>query len=254
LPDLQLQQNIRSPASAHFHDSRKPKQACIDDAVEFNVELVGDAPFKLEYELVHNGKRTKHAVDVEDSQYTIRTKELRSGGEYTVALVSVADKTDCKIFLKDAEAKVYVRHERPKAYFGHIEGKQSVMALEGRKVDLPLRLTGAKPWKLNFKNLNTQQTHNVEIKDPNSALGVTDEGVWELTSVRDSVCPGFIEEKASQFIVGWIARPRMSVPESPSISVEGSRHIKEAVCEGDEDSFEVAFTGKHHAPVLKDLY
>jgi nucleoporin POM152 len=254
LPDLQLQQKIRSPASAYFHH-RNPTQACIDDAVDFNVELVGDAPFKLEYELVHNGKRTKHAVDIEeDAQYTIRTKELRSGGEYTVALVSVADQTGCKVFLKDAEAKVYVRHERPKAYFGHIEGKQSVMALEGRKVDLPLRLTGAKPWKLDYKNVNTQQTHNVEIRDPNSALGVTDEGVWELTSVRDSVCPGFIEAKANQFIVGWIARPKMSVPESPSISVEGSRHIKEAVCEGDEDSFEVAFTGKQYASVQKSLY
>ncbi|KAF2685653.1 hypothetical protein K458DRAFT_430395 [Lentithecium fluviatile CBS 122367] len=243
LSDLQLQQDVKPPASAHFIESRAPKHACIDDAVDFDVGLVGEGPFKLEYELVHNGKRTKHTVDIEEQHYTIRTKELKSGGEYTVALVSVTDKTGCKIFLKDAEAKVYVQQERPKAYFGHIEGKQSVMALEGRRVNLPLRLTGVKPWRLEYKNLETQQTHKVNVPDPNALLDVNEDGTYKLISVRDSVCPGFIEEKASQFHVGWVSRPRISIPESPSIMVEGSKYIKEAVCEGDEDSFEVSFTG-----------
>jgi nucleoporin POM152 len=254
LSDLQLQQNVNPPASAHFDEDKRPKQACIDDAVGFNVKLFGEAPFKLEYELVHKGKRTKHAVDVDGSEYRIQTKELKSGGEYTVALVSVTDKTECKILLKDAEAKVNVRHERPKAYFGHIEGKQSVMALEGRKVDLPLRLTGAGPWKLEYKNQDTQQIQKVEVRDANSILSVGEDGTYELISVRDSVCPGFIEENASQFSVGWIARPRISIPESPSISVDGSKHIKEAVCEGDEDSFEVSFTGELYLFTLKSFY
>jgi len=254
LPDLQLQQNVHPPASAHFYGSRTPKQACIDDAVDFNVKLNGKAPFKLEYELVHNGKRSKHAVDVEDRDYTIQTKELRSGGEYTVALVSVTDKTECKIFLKDTEAKVYVRHERPKAYFGHIEGKQSVMALEGREVDLPLRLTGAKPWTLEYKKLDTQQTQRIKVSDANALLGVREDGTYELVSVHDSVCPGFIEDNASQFSVGWIARPRISIPESPSINFDGSKHIKEAVCEGDEDSFEVSFTGELYIFIFKIFY
>jgi nucleoporin POM152 len=246
LPDLQLQQSVKPPASAHFNEGRAPKQACINDEVNFDVGLVGEGPFKLEYELVHNGKRTKYSVDVEEQHYTIHTPELKSGGEYTVALLSVTDKTECKIFLKDAEAKVHVRHERPKAYFGHIEGKQSVMALEGRKVDLPLRLTGAKPWRLEYKNLDTEQTHKVNVPDVNAVLGVVEDGTYELIGVHDSVCPGFIEKKASRFTVGWIARPKISIPESPSIRVEGNRYVKEEVCEGDEDSFEVSLTGELH--------
>lgn len=243
LNNLVLQQDVKPPASAHFIEGNRPKQACIDQTAEFDVRLIGEGPFRLEYEIVHNGRRTKKSVDVEDSHYVIKTDSLKSGGEYTVALSSITDKMNCKDFLKD-EAKVQVRHERPKAYFGHIEGKQFVMGLEGRKVDLPIRLTGAGPWHLEYENLDTNSKEQTTISSANSFLGVTEQGSYQLQSVRDSVCPGFIEEKASQFDVSWIARPQMSIAESPSIVFENNKYIKDAVCEGDEDSFDVAFTGK----------
>jgi nucleoporin POM152 len=40
-----------------------------------------------------------------------------------------------------------------------------------------------------------------------------------------------------------VARPSLSVPESTAL-LEGSKYIKDAVCEGDEDSFDVSLTGK----------
>ncbi|KAF1956715.1 hypothetical protein CC80DRAFT_492231 [Byssothecium circinans] len=242
LENLVLQQDVKPPASAHFIEGKMPQQACIDQTAEFDVRLVGEGPFKLEYEIVHNGKRSKRMVDVEDSHYTIRTDRLKSGGEYTVALSSITDRMNCKDFLKD-EAKVQVRHERPKAYFGHIEGIQSVMSLEGKQVDLPVRLTGAGPWRLEYQNLDTRSKQKVDIYAANSALNVHDQGTYQLLSVRDSVCPGFIEEKANQFSIGWISRPQISIPESPSIIFENGRYIKDAVCEGDEDAFDIAFTG-----------
>lgn len=244
LSDLQLQQNVNPPASAKFSDDRASKQACIGDTAMFDVELTGEGPFKVEYEIVHNGKRSKKVANVDGMNLLIKTEELKSGGEYTVALVSITDKTECKTPL-NGEAQVNVRHERPKAYFGHIEGKQSVLALEGRKVDLPLRLTGAKPWYLKYKNLNTQESRSMHIRDANAMLSVSEDGTYELQSVSDDICPGFIDEKANQFHVGWIARPQISIPESPSIMLDGNMYIKDAVCEGDEDSFDVSFTGKN---------
>ena len=199
-------------------------------------------PFRLEYEIVHNGKRAKKTVDVEDSHYTIKTDNLKSGGEYTVALSSITDKMNCKDFLKD-EAKVQVRHERPKAYFGHIEGKQSIMGLEGRRVELPIRLTGAGPWNLEYENLDAGSKEKTTIHAANSVLSVKEQGTYQLLSVRDSVCPGFIEEKANQFNVGWISRPKISISESPSINFKNGKYVKDPICEGDEDSFDVAFTG-----------
>lgn len=243
LDNLVLQQDVRPPASASFIEGDKAKQACIDDYTEFDVKLDGDGPFKLEYEVVHNGKRNKQTVDVEGNHYTIKTPSLRNGGEYTVALISIVDGMQCKDFLKNQEAKVQVRHERPKAYFGLVDGKQSIMALEDRKVDLPLRLSGVGPWSVEYENLDTNQKERVRVTGPNAPLPITQQGTYRLLSVRDSVCPGFVEEKASTFNVGWIARPQISIPETPSIIFQDNKYIKDAVCEGDEDSFEVALSG-----------
>ncbi|KAL1601828.1 hypothetical protein SLS60_006743 [Paraconiothyrium brasiliense] len=243
LQNLVLQQDVRPPASASFIEEDKPKQACIDDYVEFDVKLVGDGPFKLEYEVVHNGKRSKQTVDVDGENYTIRTPKLKNGGDYTVALISIIDGMQCKDFLKNQEAKVQVRHERPKAYFGLVDGKQSIMALEGRNVELPLRLSGVGPWSVEYENLDTNQKQRVHVSGANAPLSITQQGTYHLRSVRDSVCPGFIEEKASTFNVGWIARPQINIPETPSIIFQDGRYVKDAVCEGDEDSFEVALSG-----------
>jgi nucleoporin POM152 len=243
LKNLELQQNVRPSAKATFVESRRPKQACIDDSVQFDVRLTGESPWKLEYELVHNGKRTKRTVETDEEYYTIKTEPLRSGGEYIVTLASISDKMGCKEFLKE-EARVNVRHERPKAYFGHIEGKQAIMALEGRTIGLPLRFTGNGPWRLEYENLDTKEIKKEDFQNANSFLDVKTDGTYQLLSVKDAVCPGLIEEKADQFLVQWVARPKLSIPESDSVVLEGSKYIKEPVCEGDEDALDIALHGK----------
>ncbi|KAF2000308.1 hypothetical protein P154DRAFT_491849 [Amniculicola lignicola CBS 123094] len=245
LHDMSLEQDVRPSASARFLEAGEHKQACIDDSTEFDVALQGEGPWKLEYEIVHNGKRTKHLVNVEDPRYTITTQKLTSGGEYTVALTSITDKMGCKEFLK-AEAKVNVRHERPKAYFGLIDGKQAVMALEGKDVNLPLRFTGTAPWHLKYKNIDDKDVQEVTFNRANDRIQARDAGKYQLLSVRDGICPGFIDEKASQFSVGWIARPKISVPESTTMVAESGKYVKEAVCEGDDDNFEITLSG--HPP------
>ena len=242
LKNMELQQNVRPSAQARFLESSRPKQACIDDSVDFDVRFVGDAPWTLEYEVLHNGKRAKHTVETSDEHYTIRTGRLSSGGEYVMALTSVTDKANCKEYLKE-EARVNVRLERPKAYFGHIEGKQSIMALEGRQIGLPLRLTGNGPWRLEYENLKTNDVKKETFQNANSYLDVKTDGTYQLLSVKDSFCPGLIDEKADQFDVSWVARPSLVVPDSTAV-LEGDKYIKEAVCEGDEDSFDVSLQGK----------
>lgn len=243
LNNIRLQQDVKPSAQAHFIESRRPKQACIDDVAEFDVGFVGEAPWKLEYEIVHNGKRTRRSIETENAHYTIRTDKLSSGGEYVVALTSVTDKAKCKEVLKE-EARVNVRHERPKAYFGHIEGKQSVLALESRQVGLPLRFTGNGPWSLKYENLKTKEVKRESFQNPNSWLDVKTDGTYQLISVRDSICPGLIDDTADQFHVSWVARPSLSVPEKSAV-LDGSKYIKEPVCEGDEDAFDVSLTGEY---------
>lgn len=252
LRNLELQQNVRPSAKASFVDNRRPKQVCIDDSVDFDVKLSGEAPWKLEYELVHKGKRIKRTIETEEEYYTIRTDKLRSGGEYVVTLASISDKMGCKEFLKE-EARVNVRHERPKAYFGQIEGKQAILALEGRAIGLPLRFTGNAPWRLEYENLDTKEVKKETFQNANAVLDVKTDGTYQLLSVKDSVCPGLIEEKADQFLVQWVARPKLSVAESGAITLEGDKYTKEAVCEGDEDVLEVLLHGESYCSYLEYL-
>lgn len=241
----QLVQDVKPSASAHFTSPSLSKQVCIDDTAEFDVGLRGEAPFTLEYELVHNGKREKKSVSVDQDHYTVKTDRLKNGGEYIVSLVSVTDTKGCKEFLK-AEAKINVRHERPKAYFGTIDGQSEVMALEGKSVDLPVRLTGQGPWKLEYENMDTKEVFRPEIRQANHKLHIRTEGTYQLVSVKDAVCPGFIDEKASQFSVGWIPRPKISVPEKSYKAFDHGKYIRDPVCEGDEDSFDVSLSGMYH--------
>ncbi|KAF3047627.1 hypothetical protein E8E12_011026 [Didymella heteroderae] len=241
LRNLELQQNVRPSAKASFVD-KKPRHVCIDDSVEFDVKLSGEAPWKLEYEVVHNGKRVKRTVDTAEEYYTIKTDKLHSGGEYIVTLASISDKMGCKEYLKE-EAKVNVRHERPKAYFGHIEGKQAIMALEGRTIGLPLRFTGNAPWRLEYEVLESKEVRRETFNNANAFLDVKTDGTYHLLSVMDAVCPGLIEEKADQFLVQWVARPKLTVLESDAIAFDGSKYVKEPVCEGDEDALEVSLHG-----------
>lgn len=248
LQKLVLEQDVKPSASAHFIasslDSGGPRQTCIDDSVEFDVHLVGEGPWTLAYELVHSGKRTKESVKVEEENYTIKTPKLKNGGEYTLALTSITDRLGCKEFLRE-EAKINVRHERPKAYFGHIEGKQSVLALEDKAVDLPLRLTGAGPWELEYENLDTKAVQKMGVKKANALLPIKSEGTYTLLSVKDAICPGFIDEKAGQFTVTWIPRPKLSIAESPAVVFSDGKYVKEAVCEGEDDTFDVVLSGKN---------
>jgi nucleoporin POM152 len=241
---LTLEQDVKPPASAYFR-SAKRVAACIEEPVSFAVQLQGEAPFTLEYELVHGGKRNKQKItDIEASEYVIETAPLVDGGEYSLALASIQDKTGCKIFLKD-EVKIDVRRQRPKASFGQLDNKRSTLSLEGKQISLPLRLTGEAPWTVKYRNLEdpTSAIREDVLRYTNDVIKVKHKGTYEILGVYDNHCPGTVDPMASQFDVDWIARPQIKVAESASIKTEDDKHIKREVCEGDVDAVEVNLFG-----------
>ncbi|KAF2813740.1 uncharacterized protein BDZ99DRAFT_436189 [Mytilinidion resinicola] len=239
-PELVLEQDVKPSASAHFAHSGS-LETCIDEAASFSVILQGESPWTLEYDLVHSGKRKKHHVkDIHDEEYTIHTEKLTSGGEYTLSLVSITDRQGCKEFLKE-QSTINVRHERPKAYFGQIDGKRVIRTLERNQVQLPLKLTGTGPWNLKYKT--PQKVESQRIYNANDFITTKEEGIYELLSVKDSICPGSIDENAKQFDLAWVPRPKLKIAETATTIFEGGFYVKDAVCEGDEDSFDVILSG-----------
>ena len=243
--NLALEQDVKPPPSARFADISPKRKACIEEPVSFSVHLSGEAPWTLEYELVHGGTRQKQSVqDIESERYTVTTGKLVDGGDYTLALTSITDKSGCKAFLEQ-EAKIEVRRQRPKASFGQIEGKRNTKTLEGKKVDLPVRLTGEPPWTVTYHIQGEPESRSSAktFRYTNDVLEVSTAGIYELVDVHDASCPGSVEDPANTFEVLWIHRPSLDVLESAMIERVGNKCIKKEICEGDEDAIEISLTG-----------
>lgn len=241
-----LEQDVKPPASASLRAPSERIDGCIDEPVALNVDLTGEKPFNLDYELVHDGKRTKHTIkNIETDVFRIETAPLTNGGQYSLALASVQDKTGCKIFLND-EVKFNVRHQKPKVSFGHLEGKHTTTQLENRQISLPLRLTGSPPWTVKYKNINDEsgKIHEKIAKSTNDAIRVSEEGVYELLEVSDNKCPGSVNPLASTFEVAWLPRPQIKFADTAVLIPEGNKYVKREVCEGDVDAVEINLVGK----------
>ncbi|PQE32474.1 hypothetical protein CJF32_00001231 [Rutstroemia sp. NJR-2017a WRK4] len=243
--DLILEQDVKPPASAYLRRPAGEIDACIEEPVEMNVELSGEPPFTLEYEIVHDGRRRKQKVTgIEGDIYKIKTDPLVKGGEYSLALASVQDKTGCKIFLND-DVKFMVRHQRPRAAFGHLEGKHKIMTIEGTNIPLPLRLTGQAPWTIKYRNVNDDSGKILEkvARSTNDVVKVDHRGTYELLDVSDNQCPGTIDPKASLFDVDWLPRPQITLANNSPLKFDGEKYLKHEVCEGDIDGVEINLIG-----------
>ncbi|KAI1804670.1 hypothetical protein F4811DRAFT_519404 [Daldinia bambusicola] len=242
-----LEQNVKPPATAYFKSEPRTISACLDQPVKLDVALLGDGPFTLEWELVHEGKRkSERATGIESDTFTIETAPLSTGGEYTLSLKSIRDKTGCRIFLKE-EAKISVRRQRPRAAFGVLDGKRTTTVVESATANLPLKLSGDGPWIVTYRNLNgTSEEPGVRVaKTGNDFIEAKERGTYEIIDVRDHGCSGIINPQAKIFEVKWYPRPELSFSPSESIrpAEKENKFIKRDVCEGDVDGFEVSLQG-----------
>lgn len=245
--NIHFEQDIKPPASARFVDTYAHRQVCIEEPISFNVEFVGDGPLVLEYELIHHRGRKKQQKKIVHGDggetHRITTERLEEGGEYTVALLNIMDELGCRNPLSQ-EIRLDVSLQKPRVSFGYIEGRRRVMALEEKKVKLPIRLQGSSPWLLSYRNLE-EPTDIIQavLTNQNDELEVKRAGIYEITSIQDSACPGIVDTAAHQFEVQLIPRPAIQVPESATIRLLDGIYVKKDVCEGDEDATEIAFTG-----------
>lgn len=241
-----LEQDVKPLASAWFNQNRLEREACVEESVSFEILLSGEAPWKLEYEVVHNGRRQKQIADgIHDDRYLLTTNKLISGGDHTLILNSISDKSGCKVLLEQ-EAKIAVSLQKPKASFGQIDGKRSVSALMGRKVRLPIRLQGDSPWLVSYRKNGMKEStleNRQYLRHNNDHLEVAEPGIYEITSVYDSSCPGLVDMSSKEFVVHWIPRPSIAVVESSVLEYIEGKYIKKDICEGDEDKTDLSFSG-----------
>ncbi|KAL1899115.1 hypothetical protein Sste5346_003037 [Sporothrix stenoceras] len=254
--EMTLEQNVKPAARASIDHPTGKANACLQDSVGVDIALSGEAPFTLEYVLLHEGKRrTFKEENIDKYRYRIETPALAQGGEYTLALTSVHDRSGCRTFLQGGgELKIAVRRQRPRAAFGLLENKRRVFVVEDAAVRLPLRLTGEGPWKVSYRNLGKEfgddgkPTHpgplvTRSLKSGNDFLQVSERGTYEIVDVADNQCVGLVDNTASVFDVDWFPRPKLSFVQTEAIQEQGNLFVKQDVCEGDVDGFEIDLRG-----------
>ncbi|KAI9373226.1 hypothetical protein BJX61DRAFT_395811 [Aspergillus egyptiacus] len=237
-----LEQDVKPPASAHFIGTKAVRKACFGEPVSVDVAFLGEAPWTLQYELVHNGKKTRHVLESETAKSSIVTEKLVSGGEYNLVLTSVKDRSKCKRNLNEI-LKIDARSKPPHVAFGHIEKSRKYSALQDSSVDLPLRLSGERPWTVQYRNLDAGDSVATKtLWQENSVLTVNQEGRYELIGVTDNSCPGSADEAAKMFEISWIPRPRITAVDDTPVGSDG-RVVKGDVCQGQGDSVELRLMG-----------
>ena len=244
--DRVFDQSVRPTAWARFVDKQKKDLACIGQSALFDVQLSGEGPWTLEYDIVHGGKRKKNkAADISGSVYKLDTPVFVKGGEHSITLTSVTDKSGCKIFLEQ-EASINVRHESPTAAFGMIDGQRAMLVAGGGKRQLlPVKLTGESPWHVTYVRIGENKPVTQKINQANGAIDVLQEGTYEIKEIRDRVCPGSIDLRASKFDLTYLPRPSLHILESSTMKKGPNElFVKNSVCEGDQDSAEITFNGQ----------
>lgn len=240
--DLILKQDLKPPASAKFDFFVDNVHACLDQPMAFDVKLFGESPWKLDYEVVSGGKRKKFSVQSDTSKYTIVTPPFSVGGQHSLILTNVQDRSGCPQSIRE-EMTIEVRHERPRAAFGEINSRREIVALEGKPIKLPLRLNGKGPWKLEIINQDLPSAPTqVTLDHANDAVTIHRSGTYEILSVRD-FCPGDVDPTAKTFKVSWVERPGLIISD-PTAMLESERRYRKAdVCEGDDDALAITLTG-----------
>jgi nucleoporin POM152 len=240
-----LQQDVRPSASANIaaESSTNVQNICIGQPATFKIYLLGDAPWTLEYEVIHGKSRKKFTkADITDPIYQLQVDDIKDGGEYTLSLSSVSDKSGCKEFLK-GEAKFQVWSQVPTAGFGMVNGKRSAQILEGKAISLPLKFTGQPAFIYSVENKDTKEISTESIGHAHGAFQVRSPGTYIITKMQDRFCGGVVDNTADSFVISWISRPSLSISQHPTIEQKGSKFIKQEVCEGDEDFAELALQG-----------
>lgn len=242
--NLILEQAVKPPAFAKFSNRLPVTTACIEQSASVEVQLWGEAPWNLEYEIVYKGQRQRLTEDdIGTSSHLLVTKQLMDGGVYSVLLKSVTDRLGCKVLLEE-EMRIEVGLQKAKAAFGQLDGKRSISALVDKEIGLPLRLQGEPPWIVNYRNrdVNGSPEHSSFLTQSNDEIVVDEEGTYEITSVRDN-CPGSVDMSANQFVVRWIPKPAISIGQTSMTNIEGGTYVKGDVCEDDEDTTDISFSG-----------
>jgi nucleoporin POM152 len=266
--NLSIEQVVHPLATASFVSTGSPAKnakrkisSCEGSIVDVDVALSGSGPFNLELQVVGpQGSEIMKVLDIKTHQKTINVQIPkvvdRDGGNFEIDLVSVEDSNGCKKSLSVPGVSVSVRRVKPTARFYTQDGKRQVTVTAREPVNLPMRLTGEKPWTVTYRRLDGKgREKTAKIDSPNGSLRVAEDGVYEIVDVSDAQCAGTVIEPESKYVVEWIPRPYATLSTTTPAEYEphNNSHILRGVCAGIDDHVELDLSGKPPFQIMYNI-
>ncbi|KAG8745025.1 hypothetical protein FRC10_008999 [Ceratobasidium sp. 414] len=232
-PGRTVTQVVHPLASARFREASA--DVCGESQeIEVGLELQGVGPWKVEMQVgseVVKFEGLKREVAV--VKVGIPREVYARGGKVGLDLVSVEDGNGCKRMLSLTQMSVEVRRVKPTARFYSQDGKHRVTVPHGSEAVLPLRFTGDRRWRVEYRVPGSRQVHEKLLHSANDQLTVNAAGTYELVSVSDSHCPGTIVPEGAFYNVDWIPLPAVGfAPSAGVFDKDRSVIVRPPVCAG----------------------
>lgn len=249
--DFTFTTSMRVKPSAEIHDYHLNGVICLGASAKIPIQLKGEAPFTLEYDVIETqtNKRIPYSVkDIEGHQYEILTPDFKVGGEYIVSLTSVEDNSGCLVNLNGADAKIAVRRDVPSVGFGATDGLNKIKIKKGDTVELPLRLLGERSFDVEYDFYDLKgdfiTTKAKYFQDTyKTGIEVSEAGTYKLKSVMDSQCIGTVDY-ADTFEIAYHPIPSVAISEFSDTEIMKSNvFTKKKVCQFHEDSIDLTLHG-----------
>ncbi|KAJ6604793.1 hypothetical protein DFH09DRAFT_1242695 [Mycena vulgaris] len=249
-----IDQAIHPLASAAFAGPQKQMlSSCAGSSVDVEVDLRGTGPWNLEVRVVSpTGSETLQMRDIKTPKKTLQIpippRVDRDGGTFDIDLVSIEDVYECKRPVSVPAISVNVRR---------IQVNSTSFVLEQESANLPLRLTGDRPWRVKYRRDGSETVESAVLNTANDHLNVMDAGVYRILEVTDSQCPGFVVAEASSFRVDWIPRPsaKLSADTAAAATYEAynGSHILSPICEGMDAHIDLDLAGRPPFQIMYNI-
>ncbi|KAJ3880807.1 hypothetical protein F5051DRAFT_145454 [Lentinula edodes] len=261
-----INQIIHPPASADFigipkgPGRKKAINSCEGRLVDVEVELRGSPPWSLELQLV--GPQSSEILTISNITLNRKTIQIpipeavdQEGGAFEIDLISVEDKSRCKLPISVPGVSVNVRRLKPTVKFYGVNGKRQVTVLEREPAGLPLRLTGESPWRMKYHRVGDDGVTSLTLKTPNDVVYVSEKGLYEILEISDAQCPGSVIGDASDYRVDWVPRPTAKLSEHTPATYEplNGSHILPPLCEGMDDHVDLDLTGRPPFQIMYNI-
>ncbi|KAJ3385140.1 hypothetical protein HDU92_003199 [Lobulomyces angularis] len=242
--DKSFTQTIHPQSNASFITNKLTNShRCVGDNFTLDVKLTGSKPWTLKYDIMFENSKPMFTVEnIHTDTISITTPIFLKGGTYVVALSEITDGNGCSWALDSPDYAIEVAPRRPTVSF---KDNRPVLALEGKKTQIPLELVGKPEFLLKYQDPFGRIIEKRFKKQGTSFIEVDKPGTYMLSSVNDAYCSGNIMLTHNQIEVKKIPKPviRLSKVED-KYSSDFVLYKRNPICEGTPTSVQLEFEGK----------